>query len=219
MRRTFPQFDARTTFNRAFLLRAKSRHGREVHHVINVAAISGVGSVADEPLERSAAADAMIGMAHHPGGASPQPRHESIRHLVTMGDESGASSRRLPGVACHRGVSVACRKRCPRERDEHAGKSHHVASPLTAKVELVGLLCRSPGKRSMAREAYVTLNETATRKRGPGRREPGTLPESADEARDRRSWCLPLRRSCRGCAVRGSVFGTAIRHAPNGPAR
>src|SRR5262245_35303375 len=44
-------------------------------------------------------------------------------------------------------------------------------------------------------------------------------PRQADEARDRRSWCLPLRRSCRGCAVRGSVFGTAIRHAPNGPAR
>jgi len=50
-------------------------------------------------LQRSAAANAVIGVAHHPGRSSSCARDDPVRHFVAVGDESGAR-RRLPCAAC-----------------------------------------------------------------------------------------------------------------------
>jgi len=79
-------------------------------------------------LERSAAANALVGVAYDPSRTSPHARNDPLRLPVAIGDESGARRRRLPSAACGRGMSVTCRKRCPRERHRRGGESVHVAS-------------------------------------------------------------------------------------------
>src|SRR5262249_51018687 len=81
-------------------------------------------------LERSAAANAMIGVAHDPSRTSPHARNDPLGPSVAIGDESGARRRGLPSAACGRGISVTCRRRCPRERSRGCGESNYVASPF-----------------------------------------------------------------------------------------
>jgi len=76
-------------------------------------------------LERSAAANAVIGVAHDPGRSSSHARDDPVRHLVTVGDESGAV-RRLACGTSRRGICLRCRHCRTPERNRRASESHHV---------------------------------------------------------------------------------------------
>src|SRR5262249_51527609 len=119
-------------------------------------------------LERSAAANAMIGVADDPGRPSPHPRNDPLRLPVAIGDESGARGRRLPSTARGGGISVTCRQRCPRQRNRRGGESAHLASPFAGRLNALltrtdgsygGLPRRSRFDPSIAGKTYVKLND------------------------------------------------------------
>src|SRR5258707_11699439 len=80
-------------------------------------------------LQRSAAANAVIGVAHHPGRSSSCARDDPVRPFVTVCDESGAR-RRLPCAACRGGIRVSCPNRPTPQRNRRPSESHHVPSSL-----------------------------------------------------------------------------------------
>jgi hypothetical protein len=81
-------------------------------------------------LERSAAANAMIGVAYDPSRTSPHARNDPLGLPVAIGDESGARRRRHAGAAGDSGMSVTHPKPRISERSRGCGESDHVASPF-----------------------------------------------------------------------------------------
>src|SRR5262249_61750528 len=97
------------------------------------------------PLERSAAANAVIGMAHDPGRTLPHARNDSLRHLVAMGDEGGACRTYRLSAARGSDLGVTCRKQRPRERHGRAGQSDHLAPLQTFEFKRIPPLPKASG--------------------------------------------------------------------------
>jgi len=94
-------------------------------------------------LERSAAANAMIGVAHNPSRTSPHARNDPLGPSVAIGDEGAAGGRRHAGAAGGGGMSVTHPEPRISERSRGCGESDHVALPSTLDSQISSSMASS----------------------------------------------------------------------------